>query len=255
MNQLISDIEQLLQNPEQKPTQQWVEQALYQYPYFLLPLQLYLQRHGYQQHEQWLSRLAIASPDRERMAELLGGLPEHLVDFYPPEQATPKPSTTDTIDRFLDTFGNTSQKEIDALNQAIFNPTPDYAEVLLAQEKGTTSPQATSQQDSLIDRFIASSQAQENTLISKDSSDVFTEISETQREAIAQDTIKEHRSTDDSTLSESLARSYIADRKYDKALEMIERLNLNYPEKSVYFADQMRFLRKVIRIQNATNKR
>ena len=33
---------------------------------------------------------------------------------------------------------------------------------------------------------------------------------------------------------------------YEKALEIILSLSLNFPEKSIYFADQIRFLRKLI---------
>ena len=47
-------------------------------------------------------------------------------------------------------------------------------------------------------------------------------------------------------LSESLAKMYIQRRNYAKALEIIENINLNFPEKSIYFADQIRFLRKLV---------
>ena len=50
--------------------------------------------------------------------------------------------------------------------------------------------------------------------------------------------------------TETLARIYIQQGRYDKALQIIRQLNLNYPEKSRYFADQIRFLEKVIISQN-----
>jgi hypothetical protein len=54
-------------------------------------------------------------------------------------------------------------------------------------------------------------------------------------------------SPDENTFfSETLAKIYIKQRKYDKALEVIRKLNLIYPEKSCYFADQIRFLEKLI---------
>ena len=59
---------------------------------------------------------------------------------------------------------------------------------------------------------------------------------------------------DDSMLSESLAKMYIARGKYSKALEIIESINLNFPEKSIYFADQIRFLRKLVLIETLKNK-
>ncbi|MDE7387199.1 MAG: tetratricopeptide repeat protein, partial [Muribaculaceae bacterium] len=49
-----------------------------------------------------------------------------------------------------------------------------------------------------------------------------------------------------SLLSESLAKIFIKQHNYQGAYEIISSLNLNYPEKSIYFADQLRFLRKLI---------
>ena len=48
-------------------------------------------------------------------------------------------------------------------------------------------------------------------------------------------------------LTETLARIYIKQKKYDRALEIIRSLYLNFPEKSIYFADQLRFLEKLVR--------
>ena len=46
--------------------------------------------------------------------------------------------------------------------------------------------------------------------------------------------------------TETLAKIYIKQGRYSKALEIIQRLNLNYPKKNAYFADQIRFLEKLI---------
>ena len=53
-------------------------------------------------------------------------------------------------------------------------------------------------------------------------------------------------------LTETLARIYIKQGKYDKALEIIQRLSLKYPKKNRYFADQIRYLEKLI--ENNNNK-
>ena len=44
----------------------------------------------------------------------------------------------------------------------------------------------------------------------------------------------------------TLAKIYIKQEKYAKALEIIRKLNLKYPKKNRYFADQIRFLEKLI---------
>lgn len=51
---------------------------------------------------------------------------------------------------------------------------------------------------------------------------------------------------DDSCFTETLAKIYIKQHRYDKALEIIKKLSLNYPKKNAYFADQIRFLEKLI---------
>lgn len=51
---------------------------------------------------------------------------------------------------------------------------------------------------------------------------------------------------DKSYFTETLARIYVKQKRYDKALQIIKNLSLKYPEKNVYFADQMRFLEKLI---------
>lgn len=53
--------------------------------------------------------------------------------------------------------------------------------------------------------------------------------------------------------TETLAQIYIKQQKYERALEIIKTLNLNNPKKSAYFADQIRFLRKLILIQKKQN--
>ena len=51
---------------------------------------------------------------------------------------------------------------------------------------------------------------------------------------------------ENSLLSESLAKIYIKTGRYERAYEILNRLSLAVPEKNAYFADQLRFLRKLI---------
>ena len=46
--------------------------------------------------------------------------------------------------------------------------------------------------------------------------------------------------------TETLAKIYIKQRKYSRALEIIQSLYLQFPQKNTYFADQIRFLEKLI---------
>lgn len=51
---------------------------------------------------------------------------------------------------------------------------------------------------------------------------------------------------DESYFTETLAKIYVKQGRYEKALEIIKAISLKNPKKSAYFADQIRFLRKLI---------
>ena len=56
----------------------------------------------------------------------------------------------------------------------------------------------------------------------------------------------DENSINEGYFTETLARIYIKQGRYSKALEIIQRLSLVYPKKNAYFADQIRFLEKLI---------
>lgn len=245
---LYSDIGKILSEGK-APEQQWVDEARQRHPYFTLPLLLHV-KHGGDEND--MQRLAVMSPDRRDLAIVMGKAPAAFAHFYPNEE-TSTPGTEDAIDLFLSTFANgTNQKEIDALSNAIFNPTPDYADILAAQHADDTNG-ATDKEDELINSFITHSRQQEQEAIAN-KPEVEHRIEQQEVEKIAHDSVEESTQNDSSMLSESLAKMYIARHKYSKALEIIESINLNFPEKSIYFADQIRFLRKLVLIEETKNK-
>lgn len=52
---------------------------------------------------------------------------------------------------------------------------------------------------------------------------------------------------EDELLTETLARIYIRQGKYERALKIFRQINLEYPKKSGYFAQQISFLEKLAR--------
>ncbi len=61
------------------------------------------------------------------------------------------------------------------------------------------------------------------------------------------------QSASSGVFTETLARIYIKQGKYERALDIITRLYKSHPHKSAYYTDQMRFLEKLI-INSKNNK-
>ena len=254
MTTWIEDIKQLAANEGSEVTRQWLQDAEQASPYSVLPLLLFLKHNGVKGNEDVLARLSIAFPDRRALALMLGEDSGLLSGFYPPDALPETPDTVTTIDRFLDNYGKTSPGEVEAIDRAIFNPQPDYADVLAAQEmkEGGVQLNGGDEQDDLINQFIA-----EQMHLGEQAAQVpiTAPVGEEEKAEIADQTIDNPTQTDDSMLSESLAKMYIARHKYSQALEIIKRISLNYPEKSIYFADQIRFLTKLVLNETLNDKK
>ena len=54
-------------------------------------------------------------------------------------------------------------------------------------------------------------------------------------------------------ITEIMAQIYIKQGKFQQAIEIIKRISANYPKKNRYFADQIRFLEKIL--ANEKNKK
>jgi hypothetical protein len=251
---IINDIKTLLSDSNAQVTTEWLDEACRQYPYFNLPLLLYLKRNGNDENDALMGRLAIASPDRKALSFILDSRTSYLASFYPPEAEPETPDTDTTIDKFLDSYGNSNPGEVEAINKAIFNPTPDYADILAAQEKEekTPKPVEISKNDELINNFIAQSREKEAAVASTVE---VPHIADAEKAEIADVSIDKPSAADDSMLSESLAKIYISKHKYSKALEIIKNISLKFPEKSIYFADQIRFLKKLELNEKLINKK
>ena len=250
----IENIKRLATDETAEVTRQWLEQAEQAVPYCILPTLLYLKRNGVKGNEDVLARLSISHPNRQALALLLDEGSGQMAGFYPPEALPETPDTVTTIDRFLDNYGKTSPSEIEAIDRAIFNPQPDYADVLAAQEKEEDGMKLAGgdSQDELINKFIA-----EQMQLGEQAAHapITVPIGEEEKAEIAEETIENPTLADDSMLSESLAKMYIARHKYSQALEIIERLSLKYPKNSIYFADQIRFLKKLVLIETLNDKK
>ncbi len=248
-------------------TREQVTEWMKLYPYFSLPLMLYLRQNGKDDTQAVQLASAYAS-DLTHLATCIGRN-EDFADLYPSELTSQEKSTNDTIELFLQTYGNNepiaddwllsdnSSDENSDLQEAT-TLTPDAPDSILEDNEITPSimpaydyistveamPDAEGSAplrgEELLSRFIEADEAGEQ-LFSRPS------IPASSPRILPQNTAPAHNEEEKETLfTESLAKIYIRQRRYAKALEIIRRLSLNNPEKNVYFADQIRFLEKLI---------
>ncbi len=231
-------------------------------PFFTLPAVALLRRGGAgidpSVRATMMERIALNAPDAETLFMLTDRDRDSWLHFYPDE--TPKEVTTDdAIATFLETYGHSSPQEDELLERLIFNPTPDYSTMLAREEEESLPPAvdpADNSQDALINAFILKSktEGEHQTLMAVAAEPEEEQLPKVEVKRPEPPTVmapEDHpkevaERQDDSSLRESLAKIYIKQHRYDKAFEIIHSLSLNNPKKSVYFADQLRFLRKLM---------
>ena len=120
-------------------------------------------------------------------------------------------------------------------------------EDLLGYDDAETDFSTDTEQDRLIDDFIAAEK--EGKLF------VPTALSPHDRDHDITEDIDVRKIKERAFLTESLAKVYIRQHKYEQALVILRELNLRYPKKISYFADQIRFLEKIIAYQTPETPR
>lgn len=258
----------LIDNDPARVTPEMVDSIAREYPFFTLPALMLLRRdnkHPFLSEElrsRYMAQLVLNAGDPETMMALVDHDSDKWLNFYPAE-LTEAPTTEDAIDVFLNNYGSGCERENDILEKLIFNPTPDYAEMLAKEAVGETpdrEPHPTG--DETIDRinaFIASRGGNEV------ADDIPDEVpieppAEVTPHAATPAVPPSHRDgtqpdfNSRSSLSESLAKIYIKQKKYEKAYEVIHNLNVNHPGKSRFYEDQLRFLNKLILNQKAASR-
>ena len=218
------------------------------YPYFQTVKLLYLKGLSSFQNPDFeceLKRLAIDVADRKVLYTLLKGKSSLQTDSLE-ERKTPAASSFDLIDAFLaSTHPNQAMSEKNEVLLLEPSVSTDYfqsSRYKKEQEKDvseTDSDAIKMKRQDLIDSFIAGDAVRKKILPEETSADV---------EAEAEDLVEDIsiKSLDDTYFTETLARIYVKQKRYDRALQIIKSLSLKYPEKNIYFADQIRFLEKLI---------
>ena len=250
------DLEQLIKHPElmDKETLYDLRSLLALYPYFQTARLLLLQN-LYLLHDptfdEELRRSAVYVTDRKVVFNLVEAAHYKLRTQKKEKRQNTADAdaggtegsnrTISLIDKFLDSIPADTDETKNKEGKRKRKPTPadaaiDYVSYLLETEcddtDGNDAASPAMKGQDLIDNFINN----ENGKIElKDEPEYMPEIDN-----------NEKKEGDEKYFTETLAQIYIRQGRYSKALEIIKRLNLNYPKKNAYFADQIRFLEKLI---------
>ena len=258
-----TQLQQWIQHPEtlDRDTLYELRTLVARYPYFQSLRLLYL-KNLYLLHDisfgAELRKAVLYVVDRRVLFYLIEGdryqLKSRKASPLFPKALEQEPSVDRTlflIDTFLATLPE-EQKQPTGLDYAM-----DYTAYLMREDE---SPEETSEAgeevpqlrgSDLIDGFIQKQESPVAASERKKQYEAMPEVVETEDEEDEGDeedsSVKSVvEEADNSCFTETLARIYIKQQRYEKALEIIKKLSLNNPKKNTYFADQIRFLEKLI---------
>ncbi len=214
------------------------------YPYFQTARLLFtknLHAIGDERYGNELSRTAVFCADRARLFYLIHSEKYKQLLKQPAEETLSETDRTEALlDSYLQSFQTHSHpnSDTDATTASVGEEhaaSIDYLAYLesLGEEMDTGSSQREPfQHQAIIDAFIE--KADNDSIRPAPAKEWTAPKEETQEEETNE------------FLTETLAKIYIKQRKYEQALTIIKRLSLNFPKKSAYFADQIRFLEYLI---------
>ena len=269
----------LIKHPEKlnKETLYDLRSLVALYPYYQ-PARLLMLRNLYLLHDpifdEELRRAAVYITDRRVIFNLVEAA--HYKLKRPTTKVREGNRTVTLIDSFLSSIPaeqeeNNNDNELKDKKKTKRKPTAadatvDYVSYLLATEfededdsqdediavaennpsktNKETNPSTPMSGMQLIDKFINDDGGK---LTLKDNPEFVPQLEDTNSEG--------EKVQEEEYFTETLAGIYIKQGKYSKALEIIKRLNLNYPKKNAYFADQMRFLEKLILNDKSSKRR
>lgn len=235
-----------------------LKQQIEQYPYFQAPLFLYLKWLYHHQEQIFWEELERTSPqitDKKKLFYTIFSAEYKYFEENTGKKELPEDKTAALLNTFFSS-GNSPEGESSIEDQILGGATVavDYFSYLEkktdTQSDVDSSPVPLKNQEN-IDAFILKSEKGEslkiNTSAETEKSSNTLPISGNNSTTLANDQSLD----DDVFFTETLAQIYIKQRKYTQAYKIISRLYLNYPEKNAYFADQIRFLERLM--QNSSS--
>jgi len=188
-----------------------------------------------------LRKAALFVPDRATLFRLFD---EQRIKPEAPKAAVVKPVATgaDRTQTLIESFLEEKPDTQPAGRAHPVSATVDYMSYLMQQP------------DILEDELPDAPLDDEDEELEEDFDDELDDFEEeAPAKPLASEVEKDQNVQTDPYFTETLAHIYIKQGKYNKAIEIIRRLSLNVPEKNRYFADQIRFLEKLILNERASD--
>ena len=239
---------ELIKHPEllSKDTLYGLRELVAQHPYYQAARLLFLQNlfllHDPNFGDE-LRRAALYIPDRRVLFKMVEGSvyeiqPTPLHKEEEKVEANRGDRTQSLIEDFLRGVEKNEETGLNAKPVAV-DPTKDYVAYLMQLEdvepETEESDGKAHRSEELLDGFL---ERNEDRIVLQDEPEYVPEAPQVEE--------TEENALDECYFTETLAKIYIKQGRYEKAIEIIRKLNLNYPKKNSYFADQIRFLQKLI---------
>lgn len=241
---------ELIKHPERmnRDTLYELRATLALHPYYQ-PARLLMLQNLYLLHDisfnEELRRAAVYMTDRNTIFQMIEAAHYQIRQQEQQEKTAPKDEnrTVELIDFFLDSIPDEENGEKEHRKPTPADAAVDYVSYLLETSGDNMDGQTPEMKgQDLIDNFLE----QERGRILLNELPQSEPVENRRDDQNPADVNSGDEEVEEEYFTETLARIYIKQGRYQKALDIIKRLNEQFPHKNAYFADQIRFLEKLI---------